>query len=361
MAKNKKIMIATGGTGGHIFPAISVAETFKKNGYSVLITVDERGEKYLEKSDLKYKVIKSGYSLFRLKSLMSIMFGFFQSIFTILRFKPDVVTGFGSYTTLPVLMANGIMHKPLFLHEGNAFVGKINKLFLKKSVNMFTSFQEIFNVNIKDSNTLYFAGAVIRNDLKKYTNQEYKYNGNNLTILITGGSGGASFLSNEFIKVFDFINKDLKSKINVIHQVKTKEELEEVKAFYKKYIIDSEVKTWFDDMPKKMFESDLIVCRSGIGTISEVSALGRPCIMIPSPNVANDHQLYNAKFYSRNNACILLEEKDFVAKDFALKLTNLLNDEGKMTELASNIKSMAILNSNETIFDVINKYIHDNN
>lgn len=356
----KNIIIATGGTGGHVFPAMSVAKTFIDNGYDVNITTDVRGEKFLSNSGLKYTVISCGYNIKKIKSIFNIFRGFIQSLFFIKKHKPDAIIGFGSYTTLPILFVAKFFKIPIFLHDGNVFIGKTNKLFLDNAINIFTSFQEIYGVNIKYSDKICFTGAVTRTEIKEYCNNIYKYpDDGKLKILITGGSGGASFFSYEFLKIFNYFDKDLKSNIKIYHQVKTEKELEDVQRFYGKVNIRSEVKLFFNDMPKKMFESDFIVCRSGIGTISEVSMIGRACVMVPSPNVANDHQLYNAKFYNKSNACILVEEKKFVPENTAKMIIELLKNKNSMETLANNIKSMAVLDANEKIFSVVNDYLID--
>lgn len=358
----KKIIISTGGTGGHVFPAISIAKTFLDNDYDVLITTDERGKKFFVNSNLNYKVISSGYSIKSIKSIINIFKGIIESFFLIRKFKPLAVVGFGCYATLPVMIASKFFKKSIFLHEGNVFVGRINNLFIKDAVNIFTTFQEMYGVNIKYCDKISFAGIVVRDDIKQYSNNIYNYpTDGKFNILITGGSGGASFFSNDFIRIFEFISKDLKERIKIIHQVKGEEEVEKIKEFYSQQNIKAEVKTFFTDMPQRMVDGDLIICRSGIGTIGEISFIGRPCIMIPSPNVINDHQLHNAKFYLKSNACMLIEEKTFIAKSFAEEFEKLLNNKDKMEELAKNIKSMSILDSNEKIFNTVNDYIINNN
>lgn len=354
----RNIIIATGGTGGHIFPAMSVANTFIDNDYNVLITTNEKSEKFFVNSKLNYKIINSGSSILKLKSICNIIKGTLQSIILFFKFKPEAVIGFGSYATLPILIVSKLFKVPIFLHEGNAFVGKINKIFFASSVNVFTSFQEIYGVNIKYSDKICFSGAIPKSEIMKYYDNVYKYPQNGkFNILITGGSGGASFFSTELIKIFDFISDDLRNKLEIVHQVKSNEEVEIVKDYYSKKNIKSEVKTFFEDISDRMLKSDLIICRSGIGTISEISVVGRPCIMIPSPNVANDHQLYNARFYNKNNSCILFEEKNFIIKSFSIEFEELLNNKDKMEELASNIKSMAVIDSNFKIFEIVNDYL----
>lgn len=354
------IVISTGGTGGHIIPAVTMAEYFLDKGYNVTVVGDKKTENYIKNSKIAFYEIKSGYTLKKINSLLSIFKGFLSSLKIIRETKPDVVIGFGCYTTLPILLASKIKKIPIFLHEGNAFIGKINRFFLKDCVNIFTSFQEIYGIDVKQSDKILFTGSVVRKDVIKYYNDTYKSKKENdvIKILITGGSGGASFFSTEFIKVFQHMNKNMRNRLYIYHQVKTKEELDSVKLFYNKENIKSEVKLFFDDLPQKMFDSDLVVCRCGIGTLSELSVIGRASIMVPSPNVANDHQLYNAKFFERSGACVIVEEKSFVAQNFATTIENIINN--KLEMLANNIKSMAVINADSVIFDTIDEFINNN-
>lgn len=352
---SNNIIIATGGTGGHIVPAVALANYFLSKGDKVKVVGDDGVKKYLDNEEITFNRIDSGSSLTDFKSLFNIFKGFLRS-FGIIR-KADAVIGFGCYTTLPMLLACKLRKVPIFLHEGNAFIGRVNRFFLKDCVNIFTSFQEIYGMNYDNSNKIIFSGSVLRKKVKDYYKESYKKKDDKIRILITGGSGGASFFSNEFIKVFLYIDKKLKDKLEVYHQVKTSEEANEVKYFYTKENIKSEVKTFFEDLPKKIYESDLVICRSGIGTITEVSVIGRACIMVPSPNVKNDHQTYNAKFFERSNACVLLEEKSFVAQDFAKIINDII--ENKLTLLADNIKSMAVLDADEKIYNTVNNYLND--
>ncbi len=353
----KKVIISTGGTGGHINPAVATAEYLVKNNIDVLIVGNDKIEKYLVGKNIKYKVIKCGSTLKSFKSLFNIFIGFLQSLKIIFSFKPQVVIGFGSYTTLPVIMASRIMKKNILLHEGNSFIGKINNFFLKNAEYLFTSFQEIYGIKINYSNKIYFTGVPIKEEIRKFYNNEYlpPKQDEKFKILITSGSGGASFFSDIFLETFDYFESNVRNNLKIYHQVKKEEELKKVKSFYKNLNIESEVKMFFDDMPKKMLESHLIICRSGTGTASELSVIGRPVIFFPSPNVANDHQLYNANFYKKNNAAIVFEEKYFIAKEFSKTLLELMKNSEKLISLAKNIKSLAVLDAEEKIFKIVDE------
>lgn len=347
----KKIIISTGGTGGHIFPALVLARYLKNNGFDVLITGNEKIRDYLKNEELEYRIISSGYSLKSFKSIKNIVVGIVQSFKLLKKFKPDMIIGFGSYTTLPILLVACFKKIPFCLHEQNSHIGNINRFFLKNAKYIFTSFQEIYGIKIEYSDKIVFTGVPIRDEVKKYSNNEYIYPKENekFNIIVTGGSGGASFFSNEFIKTFSFMDKKIKDKIRIFHQVKELEEMDFVEDFYKKENVECVVKPFFENMPELMFRSHLIVARSGVGTASEIAAIGRPVIFVPSPNVMNNHQTYNANFYKRNDACLVVEEKSFIPSNFAKLLTDLILNKEKLEEMAGNIKKLAVGNAEEAI------------
>lgn len=353
----KKVIISTGGTGGHINPAIATAQYLIKNKIDVLIVGNDKIEKYLINKDINYKIIKCGSTLKSFKSIFNIFKGFLQSLKIIFSFKPSVVVGFGSYTTLPMLLASKLMRKTILLHEGNSFIGKINNFFLKNAEYLFTSFQEIYGININYSNKIYFTGVPIKDEIRKYYNNEYTLpkNGEKFNILITGGSGGASFFSGNFLETFNYFEQNFRKNLRIFHQVKEKDELHKVKVFYDNLGIENEVKIFFDDMPEKISESHLVICRSGTGTASELSVIGRPVIFFPSPNVANNHQMYNANFYKKNDAAIVFEEKYFIAKEFSKVLRDLIQNKDKLISLAKNIKPLVALDAEEKIYKIVDE------
>jgi UDP-N-acetylglucosamine--N-acetylmuramyl-(pentapeptide) pyrophosphoryl-undecaprenol N-acetylglucosamine transferase len=357
---SKKVILTAGGTGGHIFPAIVVGLGLKDKGYDVLLVGDSKIEKYASESGFNYKMVNSGYSLKSFRSIYNIVRGVWQSFSIVHRFRPDLIIVFGSYITLPMLVVGKLLGIKFCLHEQNSHIGDVNRLFLKYAKCLFTSFQEMYGIRINYSDKIYFTGSPIRRQIRKLcgtSNYKYPEDDEQFNILITSGSGGASFFSREFIKIFASMRKETKAKINIFHQVKQEEELELVKTFYSKELIKNEVKLFFDDMPEKLLYSHLVIARSGMGTASELAAMGRPVIFVPSPNVKNNHQLSNANFFKRNGACIVLEENCFIPTDFAARLEPLVYDREKLENLASNIKKLAAIDAEERIVNYTNEFL----
>ncbi|MDR1425939.1 MAG: undecaprenyldiphospho-muramoylpentapeptide beta-N-acetylglucosaminyltransferase [Rickettsiales bacterium] len=352
----KNIIVATGGTAGHIFPAISVGLLLKERGYDVLFIGNRSIEEYLGSFDFSYELIESPKEPKKLRSLFSLLKGIWQSFKIFRKFRPDAVIGFGGYTTIPTLLMAKFMGIKIYIHEQNLYVGDTNRFFLKYARCVFTSLQEIYGISIDYKDRVYFTGNPVRREIKELYNLsdfQYPKEDETFNILITGGSGGSSFLATELLKAFRFLKKETKHKIHIFHQVKREEEIEIATSFYEKEAIVAEVKLFFKDLVKKILQSHLIICRAGMGTSSELAAIGRPAIFIPSPNVKNNHQLHNAKFFERSGACLILEESNFSPESFASSLESLMGDREKLLDLASNMKKLAITDAEEKIVNYI--------
>lgn len=355
----KKILLITGGTGGHIFPAITLSNILKSNGYSVLIVGDDQLNKYENSIECEFKIIKSGKTK-SLKTVFSLIEGFFQSISIIKKFKPDLIIGFGSYATFPLLCAGKFLKVPFYLHESNSIIGKVNKWMSPYAKCIMTNFQELYGINIKNANKISVVGMPIRESIIEASKREYKYpdfsNDEKFNIFITGGSGGATFFSNQILQAIELLDKNIKKKICVYHQARIAD-IDKVKEFYVKYSIKNEVKIFFDDMNKKYKNANLVIARSGTGTISEITTVCIPTIFIPSPNVANNHQAKNVEVLKKANACIVQEEKDFNVEEFSHILKDLIENKNNILfNLIDNMKKFSNCKANDNILECINKF-----
>jgi UDP-N-acetylglucosamine--N-acetylmuramyl-(pentapeptide) pyrophosphoryl-undecaprenol N-acetylglucosamine transferase len=348
----KRIVVATGGSGGHIFPALAVGTRIKKKGHEVIIAGDERITNYILGADLNYKCISCGYNLRKFKYVWNIIKGICQSVRLLKKFKAEIIIGFGGYATVPLLMAARLCGVDIYLHEQNSCIGDANRFFLRYAKLLFTSFHEIYGINISYSDRICFTGYPVREEiLSLWDNFSYCYplKGEKFNLLITGGSGGASFFGTEFMKIFTFLNATTKSFLRIVQQVRTEEELKAVEDFYRQNALEHQVKLFFDDMPEQMLKSHLVICRSGMGTASELAIIGRPVIFVPSPNVKHGHQLRNAQLFERNETCKMMEEQVFNPMSFAVELESLIYDEKRLTLLATQIRKMANVNAVEKI------------
>ena len=355
----KRIILTTGGTGGHIFPAITTSNLLKEAGYSVMIVGDKQLEKYADSIECEYKIVETGKTK-SIKTVISLIKGFFQNVAIIKKFKPDLVIGFGSYATFSTLLASKFLKIPFFLHESNSTIGKVNKWMSNFANCIMTNFHELYGINIKNTNKIKIVGMPIRENIAKLANKEYKYpdfsKNEKFNIFITCGSGGATFFGTPLIEAIKLLDSKIKKSIIMHHQVRLND-LDSVREFYKNENIEAEVKTFFTNMDEQFKNANLVISRSGTGTISELMTVGIPTIFIPSPNVANNHQYKNTELLAKSNACVLQEEKDFNPENFAKLLTDLiLNKENKLNVLRENTQKFSNINSNKNIVNCINEF-----
>lgn len=357
MNKAKKVFLATGGSGGHIFPAISVAEKLKEQGYSTCIIADKIYEKYA-KNNFDYKIIDAGKILKSFSSLRSIVRGFFQAKTEIKAEKPDLIIGFGSYATLPTLLACIWTKTPFILHEQNAYIGKINKLFAKYAKKIMASYHELYGVKFKDMEKIVYTGSPIRKDIQKLYNSTYKYpeNGEKFIVLITGGSAGARIFSEFLPKIFDEQHAKQESNLHIYHQVR-EEFVDGTKEHYKKLNIEAEVSTFFSNMNELLEKANLIIGRAGSGTLFETAVSGRPSILIPLISTGNNRQEVNAKTFETNNAGIVVLENNFNVKDFQKLFFDTIKNKEKLVEMSVNAKKMAVIDADKNIVDIVKSLI----
>lgn len=356
---SKKVILATGGTGGHIFPAIAVADELKKEDFEVLIIGDEKLANYSSYISVKYKTVSTAKTK-TIKSAWYIFKGIVQTFFIFKKEKPDFVIGFGSYASFPSLVIAKLLKIPFALHEQNTCVGKVNRWFQNYAEIIFTSFPEIFGFNINNSEKIKYVGNPIRENIKKLSNNTYTYpnfeKGEKFNIFVVAGSGGATFFGNEFLNFIEYLDQKVAKNIHITHQVR-ESDLEKVKEFYKNKNISSEVKTFFDDMDLQYSKANLVIARAGATTIAELSAIGLPTIFIPSPFVANDEQYKNSKLLEKRNACIMFKQKDFNGVEFGKMLNELIFDKDKLIKLSNNIKQFANIDAETNIREAVKEIL----
>lgn len=359
MDKNKKsvVFLATGGSGGHVFPAISVAEKLTEKGCNICILADSVYEKYSTKN-LNYRIVETSKTLRSFSDIKKIIAGFFDAKYFIKRKKPSLVVAFGSYATLPTLLACLWTRTPFILHEQNAYIGKINKLFGRYAKKIMTTYYELYGIKFDDMHKIVYTGSPIRKDIVKLYDFDYVYPKNNekFNVLITGGSAGARIFSEYLPKIFDEKHKEQQKNIKVFHQVRA-EYIIQVQEYYKKIGVDAVVSAFFNNMNELLKDAHLIIGRSGSGTLCETAVAGKPSILIPLINSANNHQEVNAKNFEKNNAGIVVLEKDFNIKDFQKTFFDLIKNEDKLKKMAKSAKEIAVVDAPENIFNIIKEFL----
>jgi len=298
-----KIAIFAAGTGGHIYPALSVAENFRKD--EVLFFASNRELEKQIYAVSNFKVIHLKVSGFRGKSIFQKMFfpinlliNVFKVIFELIKFKPAKSLLMGGYISVLGLIANKVLFKPIFLHEQNSIMGSANKMASSFTKKNFTSFP----IGIKNEKVM---GNPIRGNFCKHN---YSSQLTKTKVLVLGGSQGCKFF-NENLPI---ILQKSEIKEEIIFQTGNQFSMENNnKIKYKKFI---------DDIPKLFNDTKFVICRSGAGTIAELQAYGMPAILFPLPNSIDDHQKNNALIYTQGNDNYIFDEYNFDSEYFLQKL-----------------------------------------
>jgi UDP-N-acetylglucosamine--N-acetylmuramyl-(pentapeptide) pyrophosphoryl-undecaprenol N-acetylglucosamine transferase len=354
----KKILICTGGTGGHIFPAISLALYLINKKFDVEIITDYRARKFINNINLiKINFIKinsptgkNGLNYFY--SLYLIFFSFLYSLYYIFKKKPDLVIGSGGYASFPVLLAARFLNKKFIIYETNSVVGRVNKFFLKSSTKIFTGYS-LNNLNI-DPSKISFVGQLIRKQIyDTKNNKEIKKNTFDFTLLVIGGSQGAEFFNNTLPTLLKKLFS-LNLKLRIFHQIGGKTQAEQIDFDYRK---NSNV-TLFNFEPnieKYMVESDLVITRAGSSTLSELAFLQIPFVAIPFKDSLDNHQFFNADYFYKNKACWLIKQTDFNTEELFELIKDLILNKEKLLEKKTKLKELTFSNVNEIFEREINK------
>ncbi len=300
MKKNNQcIFLATGGTGGHIFPALALKDALEKSGYKVKVTADSRFAKF-HRFDADNIFIPSANFVMRsplkiLASLFTLFKGLMKALLLIHKEQPKIVIGFGGYVSYPTMLAAIILGKEIILHEANTVIGKVNRILLWRAKYLTTGFPVTKGIKAKYKDKVIYTGNPVRpeilaSSLKKKT----RLADNKLSILIIGGSQGAKIFSKIIPEVIVNLPQAIKNKLHICQQAK-EEDIEIIKAKYAKENIACEIKSFFNDMNKQLAQADLMISRAGASTIAELIAFKLPAIFIPYPSATDNHQYYNAK------------------------------------------------------------------
>lgn len=362
-----RVIMTCGGTGGHINPAIAIANTIKENmpDAEILFVGTKKGQegKLVPREGYEIEFVKSegirrSLSPANIKALIMSQISPFLAKKIIRRFKPDVVIGTGGYACWPMLKAAAMMKIPCAVHESNAIPGMAVKM-LQKSVDViFTNFDRTSEFLTRKEKIIKVGNPLrtaFDNMDKNAARAELGISDKEFFVVSYGGSGGAEYLNQTLTELMSLYLGEEKN-IRLIHATGSRdyaESLARYKSLGADKVKNSELVEYIYDMPAKMAAADLVICRAGAMTVSELSMMGKAAIIIPSPNVVDNHQYKNAKVLADAGAAILIEEKDVTAESLWREIKNLLCDPRKRGLLEKNIKQFAAQDVNKRIFDEI--------
>ncbi len=323
------ILIMAGGTGGHVFPGLAVADYLRQTGWHVVWLGTEAGMELKLVPQHGYETEVISFSGLRGKRLaawlmlpLRLLKAFWQSARIIQRVKPDVVLGMGGYPAFPGGMMASLLNKPLVIHEQNSVAGLTNKVLAKLADKIFLGFPDAI---LADQEKTVCSGNPVRFEITQIEAPEIRFQGRQgkLKLLVVGGSLGAQILNTVVPQALKLIPENLRP--IVVHQAGTVH-LESVKKAYSDLQLEEELTAFIDDMAKCYAACDVVLCRAGALTIAELSAAGVASILVPYPHAVDDHQTSNAKFLSSHGAAVLLPQSELTTQKLADLLSNLTRE-----------------------------------
>ncbi len=350
----KKIILTTGGTGGHIYPAIAVAKVLEKKGIEVLfLGTIHRMEKELI-PDLGYRFI--GMDILPLRSIKSVykmIKAIFKTIKILRKENPDAVIGFGNYISIPTLLAALFLRKSIYLQEQNANLGMANKLFYRFAKKTFLAFEKTFDeLPIKYQDRLLVTGNPLREEFYQVNREEerdgLKVEEDEKVLLVTGGSLGAKSINCAMLKKWEDL---LKEKNIRVYWATGKNNFEEINNKISKMKSNDVIKPYFNNMCVVMSVADMVICRAGALTISELVQLEKPSILVPL-QIKGVGQYYNAQILEEKDSALIYKNNQ---AEYAIeKALELLKDEKRLADMRSKIKFLKKGNAAERIVDELN-------
>jgi len=343
------ILVMAGGTGGHIFPGLAVAEYLRLCGWNVSWLGNQSGMEYrlvkscnfpfeaVEFGGLRGKGLKA-----KLMLPINLARACFQSWKIMRRLKPSVVLGMGGYITFPGGLVTKFLKRPLVLHESNSVAGSANRALAKSAMRTLTGFPNTM-ANAE------WVGNPIRQEFENMPAPALRYEQRQglLSILVVGGSLGAAALNENIPAALALIPQDMRPK--VIHQAGDKH-LADLQKRYADLGVEADIRPFIDDMPTAYSQADLVICRAGAMTVSELAACGVASCLIPFPYAIDDHQTANAKFLSDADAAVLWPQQSLNPHDLALMIQNF--NRGDLKDMAVRAHALAKPNATQRVAEV---------
>ncbi|MBC2695016.1 MAG: undecaprenyldiphospho-muramoylpentapeptide beta-N-acetylglucosaminyltransferase [Desulfobacteraceae bacterium] len=358
-SNGKRIAIAGGGTGGHLFPGIAIAEAFIKRNPENRVIFISTGKPFevsvLEEKSFSLKTItaegiKGRGIVNQIISISKIPKGLFESMLILKDFRPHLIIGVGSYSAGPVVLGAWLMGVKIVLHEQNILPGITNRILTYLADRIYVSFKDTRgNFNPEK---ICFTGNPVRSEIlcfamKKSESSDFVQR-KLFTIFVIGGSQGAHSINIAVLDALKFLKE--KDSFFFIHQTGNADE-EEVKNAYKKKGISSTVKSFFNDMGQQYKNADLIICRAGATTVAELTAIGKGALLIPYPFAADDHQVLNAKTLSDAGAAEIIFQKELSGRLLARKIKHYASNYNALSNMALMAKKLGKPDAADAIVD----------
>ena len=354
-------VLAAGGTGGHMIPAHALAAELKSRGHGVMLITDERGARFPGLFDkVPVHILPAGRlgggPIGWLKALNSVIAGRGEARGLYRNHRPDAVVGFGGYPAFPSLLAASSMRIPCVLHEQNAVLGRVNRLLAGDAAAIAIAFERVERLKSRHTDKVVVVGNPVREEIARLGEMPFPAFDEvaPLKILITGGSQGATVLGQVVPEGLGLLKPSLRRRLQIIQQCRA-DDIERVRSRYAELGIPAELMTYIEDMPDKLAEAHLVIGRAGASTIAELTAAGRPAILIPYPSATDDHQTANAREMTKAGGARTIQQDDFTPDVLARQIEAMAADPIALNNAAARALSVGRPHAARDLADLVER------
>lgn len=356
------IVLAAGGTGGHLFPAEALGVVLMQRGYRVRLMTDARAMRYggLFSRDMIDVVpsetirARTPWSLAR--TGVKLLAGTATAMMLMRRLKPAAVVGFGGYPTLPPLLAARLVGIPAVIHESNAVMGRANRILSARVTAIATSLPGVLDRDPALAKKTTTTGTPMRPAILAAAATPYMLPaaGGMLRVLVVGGSQGARVMADVVPGAIERLEPALWRQLTLTQQVRN-EDMERVRGIYDRLKITAELAPFFANLPARLASSQLVISRSGAGTVAELAAIGRPSILVPLPGAIDQDQFANAGVLADAGGALRIAQTEFTPERLAAEISAFAAEPGRLSAMAKGARTVGTLNAAERLADLVAK------
>jgi UDP-N-acetylglucosamine--N-acetylmuramyl-(pentapeptide) pyrophosphoryl-undecaprenol N-acetylglucosamine transferase len=357
----KTVILAAGGTGGHIFPAAALAEVLRARGIDVRLVTDARFHTYEHAGNVLTQIpvhtIRTGNIggglLKKLLGVVSIIVGTGQAIGLMRRYRPIAVVGFGGYPSLPTMLAAILTGKRSIVHEQNSVLGRVNRLIATRVSVIATTYINTLKLPAGARRVVH-TGNPVRGAVAALANMAYpEFHANGLLrVLVLGGSQGASVFSTVLPAALALVPAELRAHIRLDQQCRTAE-IETVRSHYAALGMQVDLAPFFTDVAARLAAAHLVISRAGASSVAELMLAGKPALLVPLPGAMDNHQFYNAQAVEHAGAGWVVSQEQFTAQGLAIKLETLLRAPERLNDCARAMRQLAVIGAADKLADVV--------
>ncbi len=356
------ILLAAGGTGGHLFPAEALGSVLMQRGLRVRLVTDDRAVRYSGLFSegmldvVPSETVRSRNPLALARTGFMLATGTVTAINLVRRLKPAAMIGFGGYPTLPPLVAARLMGVPTLIHDSNAVLGRANRFLAARVDAIATSLPGVFDRDPALASKSTLTGTPLRPAVLTAAAQPYRpprLNGP-LHLLVVGGSQGARIMADIVPPAIERLEPALWRRLALVQQVR-EEDLARVRSIYNRLQIDAELAPFFTDLPQRLAATHLVVSRSGAGTVAELAGVGRPSILVPLPGSIDQDQFANAGVLMQAGGAIRVPQTEFTPDRLASEISALAAEPQRLADMARNARAAGTLDAAQRLADLVTK------